>query len=248
MADLVVIVPSRGRPEAAAELAHAFRLTCTADTRLLVAIDYDDPTCDDYAAAMSYEEARAVGTVWRQEGPTNMVEALNSAVRGVLNRNGAAIPARAPYTDPFAIGFMGDDHRPRTVAWDQRYLDALREMSTGIVYGNDLFQGHRLPTQVAMTADIVRAVGYMAPPALRHLFVDNTWLRWGKSLDRIRYLPDVIVEHRHPHAGKAQWDEGYLRVNSGEVASHDEAVFNAYVADGLDADLAKIRAVMAVAA
>jgi hypothetical protein len=233
MADLVVIVPSRGRPQAAAELIEAFRDTRTT-AHLVFAIDEDDPARDEYAKVIPTASA----TIDTGGAPATMVRALNAVAIRRANLDDA----------PFAIGFMGDDHRPRTQGWDQRYLDALRGLGTGIVYGNDLYQGHRLPTQVAMTSDIVRAVGYMAPPALRHLFVDNTWLRWGKSLDRIRYLPDVIVEHRHPHAGKAQWDEGYLRVNSGEVASHDQAAFNAYVADGLDEDLAKIRAVMAVAA
>lgn len=230
MADLIVIVPSRGRPQAARELAQAFASTCTAGAQLLFAVDYDDPTRSDYPAEYLCTTA----------ADNTMVGALNEVARVV---------ADGPLYEPsFAIGFMGDDHCPRTVGWDQRYLDTLRELGTGIAYGNDLFQQHRLPTQVAMTSDIVRAVGYMAPPTLRHLFVDNTWLRWGKSLDRIRYLPDVIVEHRHPHAGKAQWDEGYLRVNSSEVAQHDEAAFDAYCREQLDEDLAKIRAIMAVPA
>lgn len=237
MADLVVIVPSRGRPELATALVQHFKQTCTANTRLTFAVDADDPTLSRYP----YELTAPVPQ------PSTMVRALNFAATGVAGLR-AATETEVSWMDgtPFAVGFMGDDHMPRTYGWDERYLAALRELGTGIVYGNDLFQGHRLPTQVAMTTDIVRAVGYMALPALTHLFVDNLWLRWGRSLDRIRYLPDVVVEHRHPVAGKAQWDDNYARVNSGEVAAHDEAVFNAYVAGGLEADLAKIRAVMAV--
>jgi hypothetical protein len=90
---------------------------------------------------------------------------------------------------------MGDDHFPRTHGWDQAYLDALRELGTGIVYGNDLLQGHRLPTQCAMTADIVRRWGYMALPTLRHMYVDNFWRDLGNAADCLRYLPEVVVEH-----------------------------------------------------
>src|SRR6266498_2835009 len=50
MADLVVIVPSRRRPERAAELAEACTRTCTADTSLLVVVDQDDLTLPRYAA------------------------------------------------------------------------------------------------------------------------------------------------------------------------------------------------------
>lgn len=241
MADLTVIVPSRGRPEAARTLAQAFASTCTADTRLIFAVDDDDPTLPEYSDVPRswYDVHRPSINLCIVDNPSTMVHALNAVAHYEVEVFGQP---------PYAVGFMGDDHCPRTVGWDARYLDALRDLGTGIVYGNDLFQQHRLPTQVAMTSDIVRAVGYMAPPALRHLFVDNTWLRWGKSLDRIRYLPDVIVEHRHPVAGKAQWDEGYLRVNSGEVARHDEAAFNTYCREQLDDDLAKIRAAAAVPA
>ena len=43
MADLVVVVPSRGRPARARALVEAFEATCTADTELVFAVDEDDP-------------------------------------------------------------------------------------------------------------------------------------------------------------------------------------------------------------
>lgn len=235
MADLVVIVPSRGRPEAAREVAEAFRETCTADTFLLFAVNDDDPTLDDNMTVADLSGYPTIGgrncavTFVRAE---TMVEALNAAA--VMDGCQQA----------FAIGFMGDDHRPRTVGWDAAYLDALHEFGTGIVYGNDLLQGERIPTQVALTADIVRAVGYMAPPQLTHLFVDDCWKRWGEAVGRIRYLPDVIVEHLHPVAGKAEWDAGHMRVNAPVMYRKDATAFAAYVADGFDADVSRIRALL----
>jgi hypothetical protein len=127
---------------------------------------------------------------------------------------------------------MGDDHMPRTVGWDAAYLEALRELGTGLVYGNDLLQGSSLPTQVAMTTDIVRALGYMAPPDLTHLYVDNFWRDLGRSAGCLRYLPDVIVEHRHPAAGKAQWDAGYARVNNSAMYEHDATAYEQYIGAG----------------
>lgn len=226
MADLVVLAPSRGRPGAAQALIQHFKNTCTADTRLTFVLDRSDPTREDYPA-----------DAWVITGDSrNMVEALNLGARSLIGNPIA--PA------PFAIGFMGDDHMPRTLGWDQSYLDALRDMGTGIVYGNDLLQGSRLPTQCAMTSDIVQALGYMAPPELVHMYVDNTWLRWGKGVDRLRYLPDVIVEHRHPLAGKAVWDDGYERVNKGEIPARDRQAFDQYVRSRLDEDLAKLKALL----
>jgi hypothetical protein len=231
MADLVVIVPSRGRPEAAAELVETFRETCTADTRLVFAVDDDDPSLPGYLGAIQMGRFRA-----------GYFTAPNRTMVEALNRTAAILVDPPDAVEPFAIGFMGDDHRPRTVGWDRAYLDALRELGTGIVYGDDGFQGENLPTQVAMTADIVRALGWMAPPSLRHLFVDNVWKALGSGADCLRYLPEVLVEHMHPVAGKADVDEGYVRVNAPAVASHDEAWFRQWLyAGAASADIATVR-------
>jgi hypothetical protein len=205
-----------------------FRQTCTADTRLLFAVDVDDPTHREYAAIV--DDVPNCGAIFGMS--RNMVEALN----------GAANLALAAHPDTFAIGFMGDDHLPRTYGWDSLYLAALRDLGTGIVYGDDLLQRQNLPTQCAMTADIVTALGYMAPPELHHLYVDNAWLVWGNSLGVLRYLPQVVIEHRHPMAGKAEWDEGHTRVNSDEMNHHDKQAFDGYSRSRLREDLDKIAA------
>lgn len=226
MTDLVVVVPSRERPAAARELADAFAATCTADTKLVFALDADDPTQQEYP------KPRTIA--WNK----SMVEALNNTAE--LEVSGK------PGGRPFAVGFMGDDHRPRTNGWDTAYLDTLRELGTGIVYGDDLLQRRNLPTQCAMTADIVKTLGFIAPPALTHMYVDNFWLTLGTAADCIRYLPDVVVEHLHPVAGKAQWDAGYVRVNDPSMYHRDGAVFADYVRDSLAGDVEKVRALRRV--
>lgn len=226
MTDLVVIVPSRGRPGAAWALAQVFQQTCTGDTALIFSLDEDDPTRGDYPRVHELGMPGGLGI-----GPSkSMVEALNMCAVGQLASN------------PFAIGFMGDDHCPRTYGWDEKYLAALRELGTGIVYGDDLLQGRDLATQCAMTSDVIRELGYMAPPSLTHLYVDNFWMTLGAGADCIRYLPDVVIEHRHPVAGKAAWDANYARVNDRAMYAKDEAAFRDYVQSGLDADVAKVRA------
>lgn len=219
MSDLVVIVPSRGRPNAVAELADAFVETCTAGTALIVAVDGDDPAPYPKSALRVQES----GT---------MVSALNLAAAYALET-----------LSPLAIGFMGDDHRPRTHGWDKAYVDALRELGTGIVYGDDLLQGAILPTQFAMTADIVRALGFVAPPTQKHLFVDNYLKDLGQQARCLRYLPDVIVEHVHPVAGKVGWDEGHQRVNAPAMYNHDRIAYMRFQAQGGLADaVAKVQA------
>lgn len=224
MSDLVIIVPSRGRPDAAVQLAQAFTDTAAA-ARLVFAVDEDDPTRFAYAEALSHYPAT---TVHYAPAPSTMVKALNAIAGTYAN-------------EAQALGFMGDDHRPRTRHWDAMYLAALDALGTGIVYGDDLLQGERIPTQVAMTADIVRVLGHMAPATLTHLYVDNYWKALGEGAECIRYLPDVVVEHMHPIAGKAEWDAGHKRVNEQSMYQRDGDAYADYAGSHLADDIAKVR-------
>src|SRR6187549_67998 len=97
MPDLVVIVPSRGRPERAHALAVAFTATCTADTGLVFAVDNDDPACLDYLRIVQGQFGRHA---YATDPPSTMVIALNNTARWVTELDAA----------PFAVAFMGDDH------------------------------------------------------------------------------------------------------------------------------------------
>ena len=55
---------------------------------------------------------------------------------------------------------------------------------------------------------IINALGYMAPPTLQHLFVDNVWYAWGRNTS-MKYLEETHIEHMHPIAEKAEWDDVY---------------------------------------
>ncbi|MEO3856206.1 hypothetical protein [Acrocarpospora sp. B8E8] len=227
MADLLVIVPSRGRPHNIAALWDEAWLPNTTDAaHLLVAVDQDDPALFDYQDVCNER-----GIHWEVGGRLRLVGTLNAVAR-----------AHAP--DYFALAFIGDDHRPRTARWNERIVSALREMGTGIVYGDDLVWGPDLPTAAAMTSDIVQTLGWMAPPCLEHLWVDNAWKELGQAVDRLRYLPDVVIEHMHPIVGKAAQDERYDDVNSPRVVGRDSAAYEQWKANDLPRDAEKLRALL----
>jgi hypothetical protein len=235
VADLVVIVPSRGRPDNIARVIQAWHHTgAFTDAKLVVAYDADDPRAGRYAeilAAAGPGVGAYLARVWQP-----MVPKLNAAAAEVL------LPS------VFAVGFAGDDHLPRTHGWAGRYLAALRKIGTGIVYGDDGLQGARLPTQWAMTADIVRALGAMVPAPVQHLYCDNAIKDLGEAAGCLRYLPNVLIEHMHPLAGKAEMDAGYARVNSRGQYAADASAYNQWREHGLAAATDTVRALRPVRA
>lgn len=222
---LAVIVPSRGRPQNITALADAWGETdATAD--LIVGVDDDDPTLPDYLDVIAASPANV-----------DLVVGPRLRMAGTLNQIAARVA-----DDYDHLGFMGDDHRPRTTGWDVTICAELDRLRTGVVYGNDLIQGERLPTAAFLTANIVRTLGWMAPPGLQHLFLDDAWKTLGQMLDAITYLPDLIIEHVHPVAGKVTWDDGYRECNAPDVWGHDQQVYTDWVAGSLRADVERIRA------
>ncbi len=227
--DLTVLVPSMGRPKNAVRLYESFRETCRADTELLIVCSNNDSQLPKYLKLLNgYGRVLQVA-----QGRRGMVDALNTAFSILYRELG------------FAVAFLGDDHRPRTVGWDEMYLETLRGLGTGMVYGDDLLQGENIPTQIAMTTDIPKALGYMVPPEFQHLWVDVVWKDWGNDTGRIVYRGDVVVEHLHPLAGKAQSDANYDAVNSSAVATHDQLAYAAYHDSGrFAADCGRLRALL----
>ena len=81
----------------------------------------------------------------------------------------------------------------------------------------------------------------MALPGAKHLYFDNTWRVLGDEVGALYYMPDVVVEHMHPSVGKAEWDEGYKRVNSSDTYEHDAQAFAAWVNGPAKEDIARVK-------
>lgn len=225
MRELLVIVPTRGRPHNIPRILDAWDKTNAHEhAELLLAVDADDPRHHVYQAFRSPD-----CLVLDHPVHVPMVTKLNDTARYSLTVHDW------PY-----VAFMGDDHVPRTKDWTERYVEELRELGTGVVYGDDLVQGRKLCTQWAMTTDIVRALGRMVPAPVEHMYCDNSIMDLARALDRLRFLPDVQIEHKHPVAGRGAWDAGYARVNSREQYRRDHASYTQWRENDMQRDVALI--------
>lgn len=213
---MLYLVPSRGRPHNIADLIEAWEATRSM-AHMWVCVDDDDPELQGYLDLVTPAWASIFVGPRMRLGPT-----LNHYTQAHLN-----MP-----DEHSMIGFMGDDHRPRTRSWDLTILETASAVGgTAVVYGNDLLQGKAMATAVAMTTNIPRALGYMVPPGMTHLYMDSAWLDMGRVAGNLIYHPDVIIEHMHPVAQKAVWDSGYAEVNSNEMYRNDRRAYDAWLAD-----------------
>lgn len=150
----------------------------------------------------------------------------------ILNQWGPLLAGKVPDgREADAFGFMGDDHVPRSPRWDAE-LYAAAVIPNGIAYGDDLLQRSNLPTAVLMDAEIVRKLGWLVPPGIKHMYIDNWWRDLGNALGTLRYVDHVVIEHMHPVAGKAEKDEGYRRTNTDRMYTEDEAAYRAFIDRG----------------
>lgn len=212
--DVLIIVPTRGRPDASVEFHKEF-LERSMISNLMFAIDEDD--ADNYQ--------RIDGVLYE----VNPRMGMNGTLNYVANK----------YADEYKyIAFMGDDHRIRTFGWDSIMAEKIG--SLGIAYGNDLIQGSALPTAVMMSSKIIKAIGYMAPPAQKHMYLDNFWLDLGTKLNAIHYLDDVIIEHQHFSVTGEKMDATYQETNDAAVYNADKIAYDNYLLTQMDMDIDKI--------
>jgi len=201
MPDMLVIIPSRNRPGSVSEITKSL-IENSVDIDICFGLDDDDISEYEYIPGVIYERNPRV----LMNGTNNL---LANKYAGMYK----------------FICFLGDDVRPRTFGWD-KILSAPLIDRPGISYANDLIQKEFLPTHVVMSSEIIKTLGFMAPPILKHLFMDNFWLDLGKATNSIHYFEDVILEHLHPLLEKSTVDKVYL--DSWGLFENDKSAYEKY--------------------
>jgi len=223
MADMLVLVPSRERPANLARFTAAAQDTLGGAADLMFVLDEDDPLLED---------AIAVATENR------ILTRVQPRMLTVPKLNAAALAYCGAYP---VIMFTGDDTVPRSRWWDADIVSAMSDLVTGYVYPNGLGRTD-IPEHVAISTDIIRALGWFGLPSIRHYYVDEAWADLGNGAQCITYLPDVVVEHLNPLYGKGPRDH---IVRLGEWhADADRQALEAWRADGLEADLKTVRSLL----
>jgi hypothetical protein len=224
LGDLLVIVPSRGRPEGVRRLLTAVRETVKLTTHVHVAVDDDDPELDAYQRVL--EDAGDGHTL--ETGPRKGLAAWTNEI--AVRRAGEF---------PFLASF-GDDMVPKTRYWDYYLTRAIGDMGgTGFAYPWDGLR-EDIPEACVMSSDIVAALGWMCEPSLEHFFVDDVWADLGHGAGCIRHCRAITVEHVHPRARKTASDKTYK--DASPKLDADREAYKAWRSARMAEDVQKVTA------
>ena len=187
---LGILLPTRGRPDNFGRFVQACYATAD-DWQLYVRLDYDDPQAPEYDPVL--EKCRLLG------GRATVLHGPRVGFGASLNE----LAFRAERDGVPHLGMFGDDVVPETPHWDTRLVEGLGD-DLGIAYGDDGLRhkhGRDLPTHYVTHAEVYRRLGYLSPPTIRHLYLDNVARDVGLYLKNFVFVP-VKITHRHP------WVEG----------------------------------------
>jgi hypothetical protein len=140
----------------------------------------------------------------------------------------------------FTITGIDDDCMVTTQDWDVLLAGPIKKRGYGIAYGNDTIQGQNLPTKVMISTNIVKSLGYFAPPILKHLYADNFWKTLGTKIDALDYFPEIMMEHWHYLNSKAPRDEQYDAIYATGEMESAQLAFDTYMRDSFASDVEKI--------
>ena len=200
-----------------ARLIEACAKTCRASTILHFGFDTDDPA---YTANITAADGALV-TVRSRMGLAHWTNALS-----------------ALHEDTRWQASIGDDMVPLTDGWDERLCEAAG--TAGMAYPDDRRRAD-IPEAIVISTSLVRALGWFCEPTLHHWYIDSVWADLGRAAGRLRFLPDVVVEHRHPNVpgSGARPDATYSDAAAGFAA--DLAAYQKWRLKRMRADIETVR-------
>ena len=221
--DLLVICPTRERPDACARMIKSFHNKTSEKAELVFIIDHDDYWLNEYMDLFE----RTGHLYFKRE--YDSICAMHNVI------------ACSCYPDYDYYSITCDDYIYHTGNWDRILIQKLEEKGGGFAYGDDMFGGPALPTTCVISGQIIRALNWIVMPELQYLCGDMVWREIGQRLNRLFYIPEVKIEHMTYLAHKAEMDATFERTNSEESYNKDNRAFREWKSKYMERDITKIR-------
>jgi hypothetical protein len=196
MARISLLLPTRGRPQLVRRFfdSLALRTESLNDLEVILYLDDDDE--------ISHEISDDRFSLIKIIGPRSSMGAYNTICLSQASGD--------------LIMLMNDDVIVRTSQWDRKIAELAETVSDGLflAYPNDLHMGKRMCTFPIATKKACQVLLRPYPEEYKSYFIDWHVFDTFKRLRaighaRIFYLEDVVFEHCHYMAGKAELDATY---------------------------------------
>lgn len=207
MSKLIILTPTKGRPDNLQRLNDSFKATSTKNYSSLMPI-------------LDRVEAKEYPDIGYLKCPQNynLVEKLNFGAKW-------AIKADFKY-----LAFLGDDVVIHTPGFDVLIDEAFAADPTlKIIHCADKLHNGTIANHWVIRADVIRAVGFFALPVCKHMFIDNFWTHVGRETNSIKYMDNVLWEHLHYMSNRSRMDNTYQIANNEDVFTHDQDAYNEFL-------------------
>ena len=218
--NILTICPTKNRPEKCGKMLESFRSMTTISSIVFI-LDNDEKFISEYKEMLCEYNIE----IYREGTVTDKINKTFEK-----------------YNDYDFYHITNDDFVYQTEEWDLKLIDKIQSKGgIGISYGNDLLTGQALPTAPMISANIVKALGWLQMPRLTHLYGDSVWKTIGHKLNILYYCHDVIIEHQHPQKDKKYKDSTFEYTNSKAMYQKDHQAFRSWVEDDYLSDIYKIK-------
>ena len=110
--------------------------------------------------------------------------------------------------------------------WDRLILEEIPNTShEAVVRVSDGIRNDALMCMAILTRKRYERFGYVFHPSYQSMYSDNEFTEVAYRDGVVIDATHIVFEHRHPLAGKAQWDKTYLESNSQERYASGRANF-----------------------
>jgi glycosyltransferase involved in cell wall biosynthesis len=191
MYDISLILPTRGRPQHIERVLDSLMESAVDPSRLEIVLYVD--LDDEPSHGIEFAGANIVKLIRPRTKMGRITRQCYEASHGRY------------------IMLANDDMIFQTREWDRIVVDAFAQCGDDIalVWGNDLHSG--MPVHPYLSRAVCDLMDGVCPEDYDREFIDtHIWdiFRKLKRLghDRMRYLPDLVLEHIYVHAGKAEAD------------------------------------------
>ena len=220
-----ILTPTRNRPDNCQRFIKSIYQTTKniGNIELLFYVDSDDPSIGAYMSLQQhcYDEFPGFPRVQFNFGdPQSVCDSWNLMAKDCMG-------------DVIIMG--NDDLIYRTPNWDIKLIKELSTIKDNIycAWVNDGINGERHCAFPIISRKWVETLGYCFAPAGTFNFgYNDTWVyHIGILLGRLKYIPDILVEHMHFSKGKAEMDDTYARNRTqerGNLYQKDKVIFNDY--------------------